>query len=152
MEPSSIRPPSRFWSDCRRWTNGRGAIRPHWPRVRAAGQLRKSSTATNVAALNWCFSIGSGLARIMSIIQPRIVLRLIRGLVIEHRIPCQSVRPFWGAIAFSPSCFSGDREERGGRISGAIGTVQRRQDISGSPVAIQALDRACSSPCRPVGA
>jgi hypothetical protein len=67
--------------------------------------LRKSSTATSVAALNWCLSIGSGLARIMSIIQPRIVLRLIRGLVIEHRIPLQSVRPFWGGMALFAKLF-----------------------------------------------
>jgi hypothetical protein len=31
-------------------------------------------------------------------------------------------------------------------------TTNRRRDKSGSPVAIQALDRACLSPCRSVGA
>jgi hypothetical protein len=31
-------------------------------------------------------------------------------------------------------------------------TTSRRRDKSGSPVAIQALDRACLSPCRSVGA
>jgi hypothetical protein len=31
-------------------------------------------------------------------------------------------------------------------------TTNRRRDKSGSPVAIQALDRACLSPCQSVGA
>ena len=35
---------------------------------------------------------------------------------------------------------------------GGLGnTTKRRQDKSGSPVVIQALERACLSPCRAVG-
>jgi hypothetical protein len=38
-----------------------------------------------------------------------------------------------------------------GNGTSAESTGRRRQDKSGSPVARQALDRACLSPCRSVG-
>jgi hypothetical protein len=55
-----------------------------------------------------------------------------------------SDRVFLRALA---DCIVGLAMERGGQGN----TTRRRQDKSGSPVGIQALERACLSPCRAVG-
>jgi hypothetical protein len=43
------------------------------------------------------------------------------------------ITPLWAEWFFSPSCFGYGLNGSGARISGAVGTVQRRQDKSRSP-------------------
>jgi len=146
---------------CRRWKNCR-CLRDHasvaadllmdWPRIGAAVPPLVFCHGMTIRTPRGCISLDSGIRTREVYHQPKSGLRPARRHGFHARFPWRSNAPFGAEWLFSLSCFGWGREGSSGRISRAVGTVLRRQDKSGSPVAIQAPDRACLSPCRPVGA
>ena len=78
-------------------------------------------------------------------------LRLARRLGFHRRISWPYIAPLRAEWLSSPSCFGCGREGSSGRISGAAGTVLRRQDKSGSPFGRFAVVGQWVTACRRKG-